>query len=481
LAKLSANIEEQIGRSLVLICLLVAPGLYCLRAAVVSDPDMWWHMRYGEWILAHHAFVPRIDMFSNVGVGKCWTGYSWLFDVVLEKLYQQWNLVGVVIYTTTISVTIAAALYHLMRRQKADPVVGALIVLGVMAILSRLIAPRPWLFSILFFALELDIVLEARRTGKRRGLLWLPVIFVLWANTHILFVLGLLVLGAAAVEPLAERWWPWRETKAGVISPWLTLAACVLACMVNPIGWDLYRTAYVISRQSGILDLISEMSSLSFRSYEDFLLLFLVLLTAGAMGWNRRLPFFETVLLAAAAFISFRSRRDLWFVAVAAGAILASQLPRMEKEFKRLTNVAVLAVLLVTAGVLWAGGRLFEVNNASLETLVQDNLPVNAVEFMRKMPNHGPIFNDFNWGGYLIWSLREPVSIDSRGVLYGDEWINRNIETWSGRPDWSTDPNLKAAKIVMGPKTFPLCQILKLDPEFHLAYEDKLADVFVRQ
>jgi hypothetical protein len=72
-----------------------------------------------------------------------------------------------------------------------------------------------------------------------------------------------------------------------------------------------------------------------------------------------------------------------------------------------------------------------------------------------------------------------PVSIDGRAALYGDQRIDRSVQTWSGQPDWASDPQLSAAGLVIGPVKSPLIQLLRLDPRFELAYEDKVAAVFV--
>ena len=91
----------------------------------------------------------------------------------------------------------------------------------------------------------------------------------------------------------------------------------------------------------------------------------------------------------------------------------------------------------------------------------------------------GPLYNDFNWGGYLIWALRMPVSIDGRGGFYGDQSLDRSLATWGAKPDWDSDPTLKSAGLVLGPVQAPLVKMLRMDPHFQLVYEDKLAAVFV--
>jgi hypothetical protein len=119
------------------------------------------------------------------------------------------------------------------------------------------------------------------------------------------------------------------------------------------------------------------------------------------------------------------------------------------------------------------------VKNDLLETQITKTMPVRAVNTIRANGYAGPIYNDFNWGGYLIWALRMPVSIDGRAAFYGDAAIDRSIATWNAKPDWESDPELKAANLVIGPDKAPLTQLLRVDSRYKLVYEDKVAAVFV--
>jgi hypothetical protein len=89
------------------------------------------------------------------------------------------------------------------------------------------------------------------------------------------------------------------------------------------------------------------------------------------------------------------------------------------------------------------------------------------------------LYNDFDWGGYLIWALRMPVSIDGRAAFYGDKAIDRSVATWNAEPDWASDPALISAGVVLEPVKAPLVQVLRMDPRFKLVFEDKVAAVFV--
>ena len=130
--------------------------------------------------------------------------------------------------------------------------------------------------------------------------------------------------------------------------------------------------------------------------------------------------------------------------------------------------------------IVLVGFRVFQVNNAKLRSKLAETLPVQAVEAIQAHGYTGPLYDDYNWGGYLIWALRMPVSIDGRAAFYGDEKIDRSIATWGGQPDWASDQELMSSGLIIGPAKQPLTQLLRRDPRFQLVYEDKIAAVFIR-
>jgi hypothetical protein len=92
----------------------------------------------------------------------------------------------------------------------------------------------------------------------------------------------------------------------------------------------------------------------------------------------------------------------------------------------------------------------------------------------------GPLYNHFNWGGYLIWALpRLPVSMDGRTNLHGDQRVERSFKTWSGVRGWESDPELMQARLVIGGVDDALTSAMRTDSRFKLVYEDAIAAVFV--
>jgi hypothetical protein len=129
--------------------------------------------------------------------------------------------------------------------------------------------------------------------------------------------------------------------------------------------------------------------------------------------------------------------------------------------------------------VLLLSFRPLNINQRELDRRLADALPVRAIETAKARHYPGPVYNNFDWGGYLIWSLRLPVSIDGRVQLHGDERILRSMTNWNGQQGWGEDPLLRSAGLVVAPMDAPLNQLLRLDPKFKLVYEDNQAALFI--
>ena len=98
---------DQFVRGLLIAALYSSVAIVCMHLTSTSDPDIWWHLRTGEWILQHHS-LPYADPFSRSAAQQPWAAYSWLFEVLVLKLYQNLDLTGLVVYSTALALAIAA-------------------------------------------------------------------------------------------------------------------------------------------------------------------------------------------------------------------------------------------------------------------------------------------------------------------------------------------------------------------------------------
>ena len=126
-----ANSENTLRRLVIVVLLYCIPAFQAMVPVV--DPDIWWHLRTGQWIV-DHAQVPATDPFSAYGDGKRWIAYSWLFEILVYALFTKLGLMGILVFTVSMSLLIALVLHGALRRAELPFIVE---VFSVAAALGR--------------------------------------------------------------------------------------------------------------------------------------------------------------------------------------------------------------------------------------------------------------------------------------------------------------------------------------------------------
>jgi len=340
------------------------------------------------------------------------------------------------------------------------------------------------------FTIVLTLILEANRTGRVQLLYWLPPLFVLWANLHIQFIYGLflvgLLLGVNLVQRLAVRLEIAPRLLVPPTLPPTTLtvifATCVLASCIGPYSYHLFSVVFEYSKAKVPYTMIQELQPINFRAGSHYMQLLLTGAGFFALGWHKKVDLFKLALLTIATMVAYRTMRDSWFICIPAAACLADfpaeagKRDRAESWLER----AGLAAFVALALVLFA--RNTDFNQRGLDRVVSSMYPVDALNYLRKHPAPGPLYNTLDWGGFLTWYMPDhPVAIDGRNDLYGDDLDRLFYATESGKESWTSDPYLNEAGVVILQKNVPLVGLLMTDPRFGLVYQDDLAAVFVKR
>jgi hypothetical protein len=217
---------------IVLLLLLVAAA-WSIRP--ISDTDILWHLRAGQWMLAHSAVI-RHDIFSATRLGCDWVSVPWLYQVMLARLHAALGWGGLTLWQVlmVLAITLQTAfLAWLLRRPHAGgplphrwnwswphlSIPAALAVLLMLRLLQMRINCRPELFTYLFigsFLILLTLGVQHAACGMQseesKGsspatrhpppatlVLWLlPLLQILWTNTHGAFILGPVIVWAYA-------------------------------------------------------------------------------------------------------------------------------------------------------------------------------------------------------------------------------------------------------------------------------------------
>ena len=86
---------------------------------LLGDGDTGWHLRTGEWILAHGR-VPNRDIFSFTRSGQPWFAWEWLWDVVFAWLHLHFGMAAVLVASSTVLALTFALLFRLARSKSGD-------------------------------------------------------------------------------------------------------------------------------------------------------------------------------------------------------------------------------------------------------------------------------------------------------------------------------------------------------------------------
>ncbi len=465
----------------VLVLMFVWNPLTSIRLASVTDPDLGWHLRTGEWIMQHHQ-LPHTDLFSATGMGKPWVAYSWSFGVLMYELARNWDLLGIVAFVVGIWIAITMLLFFLVRSLTKDFWTSAVLTFLGSIVMRLLAGPRPGTFTIIFFLLTLALLLRAQKTGNPHLLLPLPVILWVWANIHLQFVYGLFLIGVFCIEPWVNRLFSFRAEDPGVRARWLwtTLGTSTALTFANPYGSGPYWVILDFVRQPLLYFYTFELRAMAFDEKVHFLVLILCLVGAFALGRQRPIRPLWLLLLIWAAVLGFHAQRDLWVITAISLAILAAgrsqvNVPSLPPN-PRVWLAATACILLVLIWVFKAGA-----NNKQLISRMASNMPVGAVAYIHEHHLQGPIFNDFDWGGFLIYALPDmPVAIDGRTNVHNQDEIMRSLRTWNLWPAWDNDPLLAKANLVVGRPDRALTIALRYDSPFRPVFDDGVAVLYQR-
>jgi hypothetical protein len=450
----------------------------------LANNDIWWRLRTGLWILKNHA-VPRTGLFSQWSALP-WVDASWGFDALVAASSRGGASLPVVLMCLQVAIAVALFALALIASKKLWP---AIALAAVAQFCLMPVQPRPALCSIILLSIELALLLAARFTGDARALYWLPLVFVAWVNLDRQFSYGLLVLAmfciAAVIEQVGRQYgtdWSADSPPAMRLS---TLGAVVvasfLAPFVSPYTWRLHGLLWYSTTHSAADRYFRELHSMRFRQPQDYLLMLLAMTTFFALGRRRSRDLFLISLLIVSAAISFRTMRDDWLVVVCSVAIIGNAL-RDEKQ-----NAAVRSQSLWPRGEMLAAAALVLLvilavrPKFALLPKLSETFPVRAVDYIHQNHLPQPVFNTYEWGGFLTWYLPEyPVSIDSRSDLYPEELYVAYFKLMQAEVPLESDPSFARAQTILLDSSSPMADALSTLPDFRVVYRDNVAVVLVR-
>lgn len=409
-------------------------GLLCLpHSHSLADLDICWLLRFGQ-LIWENGRLPERELFSFTQAGKPLTLYQWGFEVYLAGLHRLAGLAGVIWGTALLVALTYSLLLHFLLRLKLPGLLALGLVILAMLAGNHYWYCRPGTVNFLLFLLLL-MLLESYRRAPGAQLWALPPLFVLWANLHLGFLVGLTVVGLYGLWALL---WPREFRGPGATRDFrllLLLPLCLAALCLNPYGPRLFFYARSVTSATFLNDRIQELKSPDFHQpvFLFFFAQLALLLWLGGMSLypGRRL---HLALLTLTLGMALYSARHLTFFSLTATLYLALTLAAHQEspapgpapgQGWAWAAVGAGLTLLCLAGVNhWRPGAY---------DFQATRVPRGAAAYLAEQYRGQPfkVFSqDDQWASYLIYRLypQARVFIDTRYEFFGEEFTRQYLE-----------------------------------------------------
>lgn len=402
--------------------------LFFCRYTLLTASDLGRHITNGQVIL-ETGKIFSTNLYSYTTPEYHAPNHHWLFGVIVYGLYHSLGFAGITIVTAALYASSAGIIFWYIGRKygRIAMIIAATLIIPLMAERAEV---RPEAFSIFFFALE--IVLLLLWNQKKISTLYLTIAFfciaVLWVNIHIFFFITVIVLGSFGLQALVEKNWQnvWQLCVVGLIG--------LVGTLCNPLFIEgaIYPTKILQEYGYEIAENQTPYFFLQYyttRFHWYLVGMFIGTLITGGFVIKKYGFKYTAILVLFLIFLIFTNKliRFANFYALTAALIVGICIQALQPFIAQVTekikkNTVLLSVTsFLSFGVvatMLGSGMFFPLRPGfGLGLVPKIN---NSAEFFKQLQVTGPIFNNFDIGGYLIYHLYPEyrVYVDNRAEAY---------------------------------------------------------------
>lgn len=469
--------------------------VYGIRS--LSEPDIWWQMRTGEWIWSHHK-VPTIDFISFTFEGEPWMNIKWLSEVLFYLVGNYIDPTAINVLCGFVFVLIAFVLYlRTKATYKSYSFLYAFLFFGF--IVSIRMNGRPEMFSYLFSALYLFLF---QKSTKNIHWLWGIILMqLLWCNMHEAFGVGLVMVVVFSIINLLDK---------EIQNKWmyiLFMAACIAVTLINPRGLELLTYVYKIYGQLEENKFTSEMVGWNEDLYWNiFTILNSIVFCISTLyiyfqwknhkdNFKNSVPYYEVIIYIMFFYLSLKSNRNIVFFQIIAFPYLIGGLEIVAPNWVKKHLIAGIGTTLIVY-VFIVSGAYYGVTNKNNQyglSVHPEKTPIGAYAFVHDSIKGKKVFTDFLSVNYGLWSLRPEFKsyIDLRDLDVFTPAFFKNCYRLYEQPDvllksgmtlWDFADSIDqfAYVVLLNNEGFvPLHNyLLRRESKYQLVYADPLASVY---
>lgn len=402
---------------IVILLLVLAYGFILTHRIDLATSDLGRHLTNGKLL---NWEILKTNYYSYTQPGRPFLNHHWLSGVFFYYLFLLTGFKGLVVFKVIVLLAAFLLVFHLAVK-KGGFWPAALFALPTIILLGERTDVRPEIFSFLFIALFLYILIL-----HPKKIFWLIPLQLIWVNCHIYFPIGILMTGGYLFSEII------RKKPVKKLS--FVLLLLILVSLINPAGFN------------GLIHPLNIFQNYGYLIVENQSPFFLQNLMQ-----NPAISFFKVIsfLLIISFLFNLDNFSVFWFLASAAVVIGGGKmirnfpligligLPAMSINYASFLKKISKAFPLILMVTIFFTIRALPEKTRGLGLTFQSN---DSAEFYKENNLHGPIFNNYDIGSYLIWHLNEKVFVDNRPEAYTRDFFEQiykpmqsNDEEWEKR------------------------------------------------
>ena len=408
-------------------------SIACLICALSVNPnDYWWHIKAGEYIVTNKT-IPFTDVFSWFGVqeGLYWYSHEWLTAVLLfiiSPIKNSWFW-----FTLACSIGLLISLYLFNKKHYDNNIVLTLLWFGFGAwLLKGSLSPRPHMISFLLLATTLYLLFDLKSNENSKKIWLLPIVSILWSNFHggssnLPYVLTFIILITGLFEFKIGKIRGLKLTNLQKKKYLIVSLICIGVIAINPHGIDMITYPYINMNDTLMLNVIAEWRSPDLKISSDLILYIAMAIPVLLLFIREKeVDFTDFTLIGAFVYLSCKSVRfsillfivSTFIVCKYCNEVTFENVPFIDKfkKYKDIIQNSFLSLMIVVSvfaiSIFTYGYFILDITEDFVAPIVSDEI-IDVI----KEENPKRLYNDYNYGGYLIYN-EIPVFVDGRADMY---------------------------------------------------------------
>lgn len=401
------------------LALLTAAIQFKLFNQLYADYDLWWHIFIGTEILENGALAST-DIYSFTAFGQPYINHEWASEIIMAAAFLKLGDIGLIIWRWSLAILIIAIAYQIVRRQTAFAWTRIFVLLCFTVVIAPGISFRVHLFSYAFLLILLEMIDVFDKKAPVISLSCITLLFVLWANLHGAFVLGLVVWFIYLFDFLLSH-----RFRGKVLLGLFAAVLPVAATLLSPYGFGLWGFIYNELSNPLSAKYISEWQHFSFSAREMPFFIVMVLAWTSFFVSGIKKGFAESIILLIATLMGLLAVRNTPLFVVlslpAMGRHIEGAFFKLVKKARQGRQLSAVPIYICTTIFIGLSVVFILLGLPKQWKILigKDPIPVQSVAFLKENAFKGKVWVPLHFGGYVLFHLYPDmrVSIDGRWAM----------------------------------------------------------------